>query len=319
MADPLVMADLLRETRLDAIYRLARVVCVAEPRSIVRLVETLPAVASQIRAADVVLLNKVDLHDEPALVAAEAAIRSVRPDAPVVRCVRSETDIEPFGDVSAAVALHGDLAPCLDPHFVTTTVPVTLPLDPQRLADALGAAESSWFRVKGYVPVNGGMAHFDYSATGATWREAPSTMPSALVLIAPAMPVSRCRAWSSVCDPGTGPGGPLPGDQSRRTGGGRGRPGRPVARAVRRPRKTRTNTPARLASPAFARLRPPLARRAAPPHRFPRDRSAPPEPAGPSGTARTRQPSGRGESTSPTSSHLSGSPGASHLRVWTTT
>jgi len=130
------------------------------------------------------LLNKVDLHDEPALVAAEAAIRSVRPDAPVVRCVRCEPDAEPFGDASAAVALHGDLAPCLDPHFVTATVPVTVPLDPQRLDDALRAAESSWFRVKGYVPVNGGMTYFDYSATGATWREAPSTMPPALVLTA---------------------------------------------------------------------------------------------------------------------------------------
>jgi G3E family GTPase len=184
MADPLAMADLLRETRLDAIYRLARVICVAEPRSVVRLVETLPAVASQIRAADLVLLNKVDLFNEAALVAAEAAIRSVRPDAPVVRCVRCETDVEPFGNVSAAVALHGDLAPCFDPHFVSATVPVTVPLDPQRLADALRAAESSWFRVKGYVPVNGGMAHFDFSATGATWREAPATMPAALVLIA---------------------------------------------------------------------------------------------------------------------------------------
>lgn len=184
MADPLAMADLLRETRLDAIYRLARVVCVAEPSSVVRLVETLPAVASQIRAADVVLLNKVDLHDETALVAAEAAIRSVRPDAPVVRCTRCETDLEPFGDHSAAVALHGELAPCRDPHFLSATVPVTAPLDPRRLGDALRASELSWFRVKGYVPVRGGMAYFDYSTTGATWREAPSTMPSALVLIA---------------------------------------------------------------------------------------------------------------------------------------
>lgn len=189
MADPRAVADLLRETRLDRHFALASVIALADPATLHKLLATLPAVRSQIEAADVVLLNKTDLHDETAILRAETAIRGVRPDVPVVRAVRAEVEVSLFQGQSHALRVHAPLTPCRDPSFLSACArfDAAARLDPTALAATLdGFADVLW-RAKGYVPTAQGLAEVQWTM-GAPCSVSTAAIPRgaqpALVLIA---------------------------------------------------------------------------------------------------------------------------------------
>lgn len=79
MADPRVVGDMLRETRLDAYYEIRSVISLVEPRSFLKLIHTLPNIIAQIESADRVLLNKCDLYEEPQLAETEAELKKIKP------------------------------------------------------------------------------------------------------------------------------------------------------------------------------------------------------------------------------------------------
>ena len=121
MADPRSLADMLRDTRLDREFELSTVVSLADPGTFRKLIKTLPAMSAQIECADVVLLNKTDLYDEATLQQTEAAIRAIRADVPVLRCVRGEAPVEFFKGVSHACKIHAEPTACRDESFLSAT------------------------------------------------------------------------------------------------------------------------------------------------------------------------------------------------------
>ncbi|MCX7799525.1 MAG: CobW family GTP-binding protein [Fimbriimonadales bacterium] len=89
IADPTATRTLLRETRLDGLFSLDRVICLVDPATFWKLRRTLPAVEAQVASADTLAINKADLHDEYDLSGLERELRAMNPTADIVRTVRA--------------------------------------------------------------------------------------------------------------------------------------------------------------------------------------------------------------------------------------
>jgi len=173
MADPRALTKLLRETRLDADYRLARIVAVVDPARYLKVRRGLPAVEAQIAAADLVLLNKCDVSDAATVAAAESAVRAANPGAEVLRSVRSEVEFEWFPE-SPKPRAAGDYAPCRDPRFETFTVEPGSAPDFERWRAAVAAAGEDLYRVKGLVRrADGRLRLWEDAGYGLTDAPAP--------------------------------------------------------------------------------------------------------------------------------------------------
>lgn len=169
MADPRAVDALLRDTRLDRTYELTSVVCLTDPATLPRLLDTLPALAAQLQAADLVLLNKCDLFGDDAIARAEELIRGINPAARIQRAVRAAAEVELFGPRPARV-LAGALAECRDARYLGLSVALPCPLDTGRLERRLLAAGTAVLRAKGVVEGFDGPCELDLTAAGLEWR-----------------------------------------------------------------------------------------------------------------------------------------------------
>ena len=162
MADPRALADLLRETRLDEIYTLSAVVALADPGTLRKLLKTLPAVKAQIQTADILLLNKTDLFDEEPIARTEAAVRDVRRDIEIVRCVRGDVDIQFFRGESHAMAFHSSPAKCRDDSFLSATHRFRAQCDIGAVVETLDGYAKILWRAKGFVPTAQGLMELQW-------------------------------------------------------------------------------------------------------------------------------------------------------------
>ena len=183
MADPRVIADMLKETQLDQYFELANMVSIVEPRSFRALIHTLPNIIHQVEAADLVLLNKCDLFDEDKLVATEQAVRNIKAEANLVRCVKGEIDFPVFGNSEPHTELHGEYAKCRDPNYSSFSTRFNEPVDPEMVEKFIRENEESIYRVKGYIQSTEGPVYFDYSKAGFSITPAEAGMAQGLAWI----------------------------------------------------------------------------------------------------------------------------------------
>jgi G3E family GTPase len=165
VANPVVVQRMLRETGLDRTYALALVVAVADPRSLPRLVRILPNVQAQLRAADLVLLNKTDLHPESGIAEAEAVIRETKPDARILRTVRCDADFDLFPPAPDREPA-GEYAPCRDPNVAAIHLVPGAGIDLEAIRDLLGRESGPILRLKGVVPAPGGPVRLEVTSEG---------------------------------------------------------------------------------------------------------------------------------------------------------
>ena len=166
MADPRVISDMLKETGLGAHFELNNIVSIVEPRSFLRLIHTLPNIIHQVEAADLVLLNKCDLFEEEQLTETEQAVRNIKADANLVRCIEGDADFPIIGKPGNHTHLHGEYAKCRDPRYTAFASTFTNPVDPVLLERFIMKNEEAIYRVKGYFESPNGPLYFDYSKTG---------------------------------------------------------------------------------------------------------------------------------------------------------
>lgn len=184
VANPMVIAKMLDETGLDEIYSLATIVSVVDPGSLPKLVQTLPNMRAQIEAADVVLLNKIDLFSVEEVSETEQIVNEINADAPVIRTVRCAADIEIFAG-GGPRGLDGDYALCADPNYARFSVSFDEPVDVSRLTEHLIAHRDEIYRAKGFVPTGDGEEYVDMSGAGLTVEPARSSQaPHGLSIIA---------------------------------------------------------------------------------------------------------------------------------------
>ena len=175
MADPRVVGDLLRDTGMAARFQLAGVIGVVDPGSFHKLLQTLPAVRAQIEAADLVLLNKIDLHNEAMLLRTEEALRVLQPGLPILRCTHADVVIQPFSGARRGPRVPGELAPRRDPDYLAATVrfrPEQV-YDPAAVLRNLEAQADMLLRVKGFVPSATGLVSVEWTLDGGTLASAP--------------------------------------------------------------------------------------------------------------------------------------------------
>lgn len=193
MANPLSVEKLIRETRLDGRFALASVVAIVDPKTLPVLVHTLPAINDQLRAADVVLLNKVDLATSEELRRTTEELARIRPDIVAHHVQHCDIDL----DVFAPHEMKGfdtEYAPCVDPHFARFTLELSRPVDIRALCDALTHFGSALYRAKGFVrDGRGEMCHIDLASGRLTVHSADyqGTGVLALILAASAIPRSH--------------------------------------------------------------------------------------------------------------------------------
>jgi len=199
MANPGVMASMLRETRLDAQYRLARIISVIDPGSFHKLRLTLPNINAQIIASDLALINKTDLYSKAQIQATEDALRSLNPGIQILHSVHGDADVELFeATASLPVVRDAALAPCRDPLYATVTLTPGAGIDPENLRQRLQEVESDIYRLKGYLRPNGGSVYVDYSKAGFETRPAATARLPVIVLIHAGAPTPQTRefiAW----------------------------------------------------------------------------------------------------------------------------
>ncbi len=183
MADPRVIADMLKETGLGRYFELANIVSIVEPRSFLRLIHTLPNIIHQVEAADLVLLNKCDLYDEEQLTDTEQAVRNIKSGANLVRCVKGEADFSVLSKSGSHEELHGEYAKCRDPRYSAFSVELPHPVAPSAIEAFILENEEAIYRVKGYIQSLDGPVYFDYSKAGFSITPAEAGMAQCLAWI----------------------------------------------------------------------------------------------------------------------------------------
>jgi G3E family GTPase len=193
MANPKVIADMLRETKLDDRYTLATIVSIVDPGSFMKLRVTLPNIVAQIEAADRVIINKTDLYDAATLAETRAAVAAIKSDVEIMECSHANAEFTLFEASTKHDALHGEYAKCKDPNYDSMAVTINRELDITELQTRIMAAEDDLYRLKGYVPTANGTEHVEYSTSGFTHTPAPTASDHTLVLIMRGSPSDAAR------------------------------------------------------------------------------------------------------------------------------
>jgi G3E family GTPase len=198
MANPKVMATLLRETRLDQQYRLATVLAVVDPGSFGKLRRTLPNIVAQVEAADLALINKTDLFPPESVAALAAELQSLNTGLKIMTCVRGAVEPDLFGNRETVRPDGGEYALCRDPLFETVTLPVCRVLEPAVLASRLHAVADELYRLKGYLQTASGLFYVDYAQAGFNATPVTPGPEPVVVLIhrgSPSLQMKQFVAW----------------------------------------------------------------------------------------------------------------------------
>lgn len=154
IADPLAIGTLLEKSGHADTLRIRSVMTIIAPGKFLRAAGRLPVVDAQVRAADLVVLNKTDTAPEADLIACEIKVAELNPEAKRLRSefardipLPTETRILPLPDAP--------LGKCSALAFTSIRVRPRLFVDEQELNALLASLPESVLRIKGTVWVGG--------------------------------------------------------------------------------------------------------------------------------------------------------------------
>ncbi len=183
VADPSVIHTMLTETGLDAQFTIARVVTMIDPGTYHKLASIMTAIPAQVRAADLVVINKSDVYPAELVAQVTAAVRQENPSARIAVTVRADIAIDPFSR-QALPETSGDYAACADPAFVRLEPTAPLPVRLDALRSDVQTISNTIYRLKGLVNTPDGAVLVEVA--GGHWMETPIDAPAdnTLVIIA---------------------------------------------------------------------------------------------------------------------------------------
>ena len=184
MANPKVIETMLQETKLDKLYDLCNIVTIIDPASFHKLRHTLPNIIDQVESSDLIIINKVDLHDQEHIEKTVNAMLEINSNARLINCSFGEAEFDLFADKNKFRNLQGEYAPCKDPNYETCTINFDKDISIDKLTKQVLEIKDELYRAKGFIPSNGKSYYFDYSASGITCTEATKPIKKhALVII----------------------------------------------------------------------------------------------------------------------------------------
>ncbi|HJX15822.1 MAG TPA: GTP-binding protein [Candidatus Deferrimicrobiaceae bacterium] len=153
--------------------RLDSVVCIVDADASIRFPSVGYAGRSQLRAADIVLINKIDLVTEADIEKVVAQIREFNPDVAVLKTVRCAADVRVlFG---LAIENRIQSAPVYgEGTFGSFAYTTAAQLDEWRFREAVSHWPPSVFRAKGFVRFHERGCLFNYVAGRAEFEEFPA-------------------------------------------------------------------------------------------------------------------------------------------------
>jgi len=193
IADPRVVRKMLSETGLDRTYDLRTVVTVIDPGQLLKLIHTLPNIRTQIEAADLVLVNKEDLHPLATIEAAEAEIAAIHPGVRTLRCVQCRADLDPFAQGGASRG-DGDYAPCVDPNYARFTIPGER-VSADDLRAGIEQLGDDIYRLKGFIGGGPETHYIDYAGGTLNMRPATEVSIPVIVVIARGGAKQQVQDW----------------------------------------------------------------------------------------------------------------------------
>lgn len=157
LADPLPLAQALSRPELAGVVGLDAIITLVDASRFDENLEQAEAAYSQLAHADVLLLNKVDLVTDGLLELMERGLRTVNPDAPIIRCLRAAADLGLVLDLAAdrqrhAVAAHHPGEAAL---FDSVAFSEARGLDLDRLRALVDGLPAEVIRAKGIVHAAG--------------------------------------------------------------------------------------------------------------------------------------------------------------------
>lgn len=165
MADPRVIHTMLRETELDQQFKIARIVAIADPGTLHKLLKTLPNIRAQIACADTVLISKADRYPQEVIADTRTLVAQIQPNAKCGLILNGITDI-PLFEEATSPSVDGEYAACRDPRyhrFVLAESPPTL-TEFQKLTEE---TKEHLYRAKGFVRDDAGQVYaVDWSSSG---------------------------------------------------------------------------------------------------------------------------------------------------------
>lgn len=159
VSDTQVLATELLELERSGVLRVDAVVVVVDADGFPRLLTEHPELGrAQVRAADLVVLNKVDLVDEAQLAAVEARIRALAPRARIARAVEADVPlalISGHGLEARALPTRADHSGHAHAHpvFSAFTFRESQTLTWMKLGPLLATLPPGVFRAKGTVAI----------------------------------------------------------------------------------------------------------------------------------------------------------------------
>jgi len=162
IANPSAIDKLLHETQMDKIYKLGRIISMADATTLPKILKTLPAAKSQLSASDYVLLNKCDLHSEDVLFETEQLI-SKYTSAPIERVSYAKFK-DGLLDSTKTSMLEGQMSFCVDPAFAHHHIVFQGNVDLDYLNSIFTSHIDEIYRAKGTLNVNGDFVMYDFSS-----------------------------------------------------------------------------------------------------------------------------------------------------------
>ena len=186
-----VAADLIAAVAAAEVS-LAAAICVVDAARFARLRAALgPFYADQIAAADVVLVNKIDLAATADLAETLAAVRALAPAASVIACERADIDTAALF-TGASHRRETSAAPA--PHVESLVLAMARETTAEALRAAFRALPGEVWRVKGFVRVAGATALVQYAGGEPEIVPAPGDPEPRLVFIGPALDAAALAA-----------------------------------------------------------------------------------------------------------------------------
>jgi len=153
--------------------RLDSVICIADAEAIIRFPAAQYAKRSQLRTADIVLINKIDLVTEAEIEKVVAQVREFNPNAAILKTVRCAADVSilfrlTVDDRVRNIPVRGEGT------FASFAYTTATPLDEPRFRQTVSPLPPSVFRAKGFVRFHDGSCLFNYVAGRAEFEQFPA-------------------------------------------------------------------------------------------------------------------------------------------------
>ncbi len=186
VADPRSLRRLLDESGLSARFHVAGVTAVVDPGTLAKLLLVLPNIRGQVECADLILVNKADLHAPEGVAKLCERLAAINPQAAIIRCERCGVDpalVLADGVSARAAGLDAAFGACRDPRFGCEALTFGGPVAADAVREALAAAGEGLYRAKGFVLTAEGWAYLDWSGGVFEARGTGPASASALMLI----------------------------------------------------------------------------------------------------------------------------------------